>query len=208
MRRFLRTWVENRRQGTASIGSTTTEATNPEIAVGQPQANKPETNDDAREISDAGIAVLGEREGLELTAYQDTEGYWTIGYGHSELAGSPPVPCEGMTITENEALEIFDRDLDSYEATVRNAVTAPMEQHQFDAFTSICFNIGRNGFATSTFVERFNAGASTEEVCEAISWWDTPDSIISRRNGEICEFRDGHPYIARIDPLPPPLGGG
>jgi GH24 family phage-related lysozyme (muramidase) len=75
----------------------------------------------------------------------------------------------------------------------------PMTQCQYDAFVSICFNIGESGFATSTYVQRINAGAPESEVAEAISWWDTPASIIPRRNGEIVQFLGG--YIPRIATL-------
>jgi lysozyme len=154
------------------------------------------------EISEAGVAVLREREGCELTAYYDTADppVLTLGVGHTAAAGEP-IPYEGQTITQEEADDIFDEDLDIYEAAVRNAVTAPMAQNEYDAFVSICFNIGQSGFATSTFVQRFNDGASKSEVAEAISWWDTPESIIPRRNAERVQFLGG--YVPRIAELGP-----
>ena len=158
-------------------------------------------------LSDRGTQVLVDREGLELEAYQDSEGYWTIGVGHAETCGRPPIPCEGMTISEDQAFAVFDQDNDVSEAAVRDAVTREMAQHQFDAFVSICHNIGESGFKTSTFVERFNAGASDDEVAEAIGWWNKPPEIVPRRNGEAVQFRDAL-YVARIDPMPPSSSQG
>lgn len=147
-------------------------------------------------ISSAGVAVLRDREGCELTAYCDTAGVLTIGVGHTSMAGAPEVH-EGMTITQEEADQIFDRDLDEYEEAVGEAVTAPMAQNEYDAFVSICFNIGAGGFAGSTFVQRFNDG-DRQGCAEAISWWDTPSEIIPRRNAERVQFLG---YVARVAQL-------
>jgi GH24 family phage-related lysozyme (muramidase) len=155
------------------------------------------------ELSDKGTQVLVDREGLALEAYQDSEGYWTIGVGHAETSGRPPIPCEGMTITEDQALAIFDEDNDVSEAAVAEAITRNMQQHQLDAFVSICHNIGESAFRGATFVERFNAHASDAEVVEAILWWDEPPEIVSRRQGEAVQFRDAV-YVARIHKMPPP----
>lgn len=151
------------------------------------------------EISDAGVAVLREREGCKLTAYQDSVGVWTIGVGHTGAAGAP-IPVPGMTITQEQADAIFDDDLDAYEATVNDVVTASMTQNQYDAFVSICFNIGQGAFADSTFVERFNEG-DIEACAEAILWWNKPPEIIPRRQGEYAQFLGG--YLPRINELGP-----
>lgn len=146
------------------------------------------------EISDAGIQVLIEREGCRLEAYQDSVGVWTIGVGHTAAAG-PPEPCAGMTITQEQADELLDQDLDEYETCVNEVIEPPMTQHQFDAFVSICFNIGQGSFAGSTFVARFN-NDDIPGCAEAILMWDKPPEIISRRQGEYVQFLGG--YVARV----------
>jgi lysozyme len=152
---------------------------------------------DAIDISNAGIDVLVAREGCRLEAYLDSVGVWTIGIGHTSAAGPPEVK-PGMTITQEEASEILDRDLDSFEDAVNEQITQPMTQFQFDAFTSICFNIGTNAFAGATFVLRFNEG-DLAGCAEAILWWDQPQEIIPRRQGEYAQFLGG--YLARIKTL-------
>lgn len=144
-----------------------------------------------------------DREGVALTAYYDTVGTLTIGCGHTSSAG-PPEVHEGMTITMSEAWRIFAEDSDEFEEVVNSVITEPMEQHEFDAFVSICFNLGESQFSGATFVESFNNGAPKEQVTEEIGWWNKPSEIIPRRNGERTQFRDNI-YIARIDPMPPPL---
>jgi lysozyme len=149
------------------------------------------------EISEAGIDVLADREGCKLDAYQDSVGVWTIGVGHTAAAGEPE-PCAGMTITEEEAEMIFVDDLEAYEQAVNETISAPMEQWQYDAFVSICFNIGQGGFAGATFVQRFNDG-DVKGCAEAILWWDQPPEIIPRRQGEHVQFLGG--YIPRVERL-------
>jgi GH24 family phage-related lysozyme (muramidase) len=104
--------------------------------------------------------------------------------GHTSAAG-PPQVTEGMTITEKEAWHIFARDTDLFEAVVNDAITVPMEPHHFDAFVSICHNIGEVQFRSATFVERYNAG-DVDGCAEAILWWDQPSEIIPRRQGNTC----------------------
>lgn len=44
-------------------------------------------------------------EGLRLSAYKDSGGVWTIGYGHTG-----PEVKEGLTITTSQAEELFQKD--------------------------------------------------------------------------------------------------
>jgi lysozyme len=108
-----------------------------------------------------------------------------------------------MTITYAQAWQIFAADNDTFEDVVNDTVEAPMDQHEYDAFVSICFNIGGGAFRDATFVKSFNGGASVHKVTEEILWWNQPSEIIPRRQGEATQFRDTI-YIARIDPMPPP----
>src|SRR5215471_13572042 len=145
-------------------------------------------------LSPRGNQVLADREGCILTAYKDSVGVWTIGVGHTSAAG-PPKVTQGMKITQKEAMEIFDRDNNQFEDVVNKAIKGPMMQNQYDAFVSICFNIGGSAFTKSTFVKSFNNGASKQQVCDEIGWWNKPPEIIPRRQGEQLQFRDGD-YIA------------
>ena len=74
------------------------------------------------EINASGLEIIKHFEGLRTTAYQDSVGVWTIGYGHTSMAG-PPTVYPGMTITTAEAEAILKRDLDIFEQGVTDAVT-------------------------------------------------------------------------------------
>jgi lysozyme len=147
--------------------------------------------------SPAGRKVLAEREGRRLKAYRDSAGVWTIGIGHTSMAG-PPRVTPGLTVTDAECDAIFARDLVSYEAAVTKAVKVPMDQHEFDALVSLCYNIGPAGLARSTVVRRLNAG-DRRGAGEAFLMWNKPAEIRGRRRGERAQFL-GQVYAARLRP--------
>jgi lysozyme len=146
-------------------------------------------------LSGAGYEVLHERESLRLKAYKDSVGVWTIGLGHTSAAG-PPKVINGMTITEDEAEEIFRRDAQTFRKEVIHLVTVPLEQHQFDALASLVFNIGSSNFKKSTVLRKLNA-RDYAGATEAILMWNKPPEIKSRRRGEYYQFKDGR-YEARV----------
>lgn len=96
-----------------------------------------------RKISEVGIRLIKNFEGCRLTAYKpvSTEKYWTIGWGHY----GPDVK-QGMTITQTQADSMLLADLPHYEAYVNNQVYVPvtsqLNQYQFDALVSFCYNCG------------------------------------------------------------------
>lgn len=97
----------------------------------------------SRKISDAGLKLIKSFEGCRLTAYKPvpTETYWTIGWGHYGHDVK-----QGMTITQAQADAMLVNDLAKYESYVNNPiyvpVTAQLNQNQFDALVSFCYNCG------------------------------------------------------------------
>jgi len=148
-----------------------------------------------REMTERGTQVLVDREGLMTTAYQDTVGVWTIGVGHTSAAGPPQVTA-GMTITETEAFEIFDRDNDYFEHVVADTVSVPLEHHEFDAVVSFVFNIGETQWGSSTMLKLLNQGDKVA-AWEEFKKWKKPPEIIPRRRGEYaCAVHAM--YVARV----------
>lgn len=144
--------------------------------------------------SDIGLAALKSREGERLTAYQDSVGIWTISVGVTTASGLITV-TPGLTVTGAQSDALFKKAAVKYENYVNSAITAPMKQEQFDAFMSICYNIGPNGFKNSTFVKKFNAG-DIQGCARAILLWNKPSAIITRRQAEHDQFLT--PYSTAI----------
>lgn len=138
------------------------------------------------QTSKAGIDFIKQWEGLELKAYQDIAGVWTIGYGHTETAGP------GMTITPERAEELLAQDLRPREKAVRELVKVPLNQNEFDALVSLVYNIGVGAFTTSTARLRLNKG-DREGAADAMLWWNkatingvkqVSHGLTNRRNAE------------------------
>jgi GH24 family phage-related lysozyme (muramidase) len=140
-------------------------------------------------MSPAGIERLKREEGSRLTAYRDSVGVLTIGCGHTSNAG-PPKVVAGMTITKEQEHEILERDLAHFEKAVGNAVKVPISQAQFDALTSLCFNVGAGAFKKSTVVKRLNKGDHLS-AAEAMLFWNKPPEIMNRRKREYAMFVSG-----------------
>ena len=85
-----------------------------------------------------GIDLIKSFEGLCRTAYRlPGETYYTIGYGHYGADVKP-----GQTVTTEQAEALLARDLVRFEGWVAQYTPFPMNQNQFDALVSFCYNCG------------------------------------------------------------------
>lgn len=91
-------------------------------------------------ISVNGANFIKSFESCVLKAYRDPP-RWAIGWGHTIAAGKPEV-TPGMVITQDEADKIFLSDMIVYENYVKSFVKVQLNQNQFDALVSACYNMG------------------------------------------------------------------
>lgn len=103
-------------------------------------------------------------EGLRLTAYRDSAGILTIGYGSTGGIKS------GQTITRGQAEEMLVDDLDEAADAVRKLVTVPLTQGQFDALVSFTFNLGAGRLRDSTLLRLLNQGRYGEAAAQFRFW--------------------------------------
>jgi lysozyme len=122
--------------------------------------------------SESGVALTKEYEGLELKAYQDQVGVWTIGYGHtgSGVHG-------GLTITQDQADQLLLSDIAASVTCVNRAVTAAINQNQFDALVDFVFNLGCAALLSSTLLRDLNAG-DFESVAGQFLLWDHAGGVV------------------------------
>lgn len=110
------------------------------------------------------VALVREFEGCRLTAYQDSGGVWTIGYGHTSGVG-PNQVC-----TEEQALVWLDDDLAISDAAVNRLVTVRITQNQFDALVDFDFNDGEGNLERSSLLKFLNIGQSLLAAREFGKW--------------------------------------
>ncbi len=141
-----------------------------------------------------------------VTAYLDAGKAWAIGYGHNIIVGDvingQVVDAEfiknlyrsngNLQITKDEAIRLFDKDLEKFEKGVRDNVTVDVTQGQFDAMVSLSYNIGVTAFSKSTLLEKLNEG-NIQEVPE--NWMrfnrsnnKLNDGLNTRRRQELEQF--------------------
>ena len=156
------------------------------------------------DTSARGVAAIALHEGIVTKAYRDVAGIWTIGVGHTAAAG-PPRPAAGMTITRQEALDIFARDLDKFEARVRKALPG-VPQHVFDGAVSFDYNTGE--IESATWVKLYRAGKMAEAEASLKRWnragGKVVKGLINRRAAEAdLIFRGKYPSGVTVVGLGP-----
>lgn len=111
------------------------------------------------------IQLIKQFEDLRLTPYLCPSGVPTIGYGHTSGVSLSILP-----ITEAEATDMLQDDIVRFERAVSEAVTLPLEQHEFDALVSFAFNVGVGALRTSTLLRHLNAGDRAAAAAEFPKW--------------------------------------
>jgi lysozyme len=85
----------------------------------------------------------------------------------------------GDTITPPKAVTRALQDVAKYEGAVKQCVTVPLHQHEYDAALQISYNIGPTAFCNSTIVKRFNAG-DYAGACDAFLMWNKAGGKVIR----------------------------
>ncbi len=144
--------------------------------------------------TERGLQFIRDQEALRTRAYQDSAGYWTIGYGHKIVTG------DGLNsqsvISAAQAENLLRQDVGRFVAGVRAQVRVPITQNQFDALVSLAFNIGLSALAGSTLLRKLNAGDIAGAANEFGRWiyagGRTLAALVSRRAAEAAIFNGAH----------------
>ena len=143
------------------------------------------------QTSDKGIALIKQFEGCKLTAYQDSVGVWTIGYGWTKPVDGKPIRA-GMTIKQETAERLLKTGLVSYESDVSRLVKVGLTQGQFDALVSFTYNLGARSLSTSTLLRKLNAGDYATAADEFLRWNKAGGKVLNgltrRREAERALF--------------------
>ena len=139
-------------------------------------------------LGERGTEILKYFEGCKLTAYQDSVGVWTIGYGHTKGV------YDGMTITQDQAEQMLLSEREEYEGYIENMVTVPLTQNQFDALVVWVYNLGPTNFKNSTLLKELNAGNYNAAGQEITRWNKAGGKVLAglvkRREAEAELFND------------------
>jgi lysozyme len=157
-------------------------------------------------ITPEGLALLKRFEGFRGKAYQDSVGVWTIGYGHTSMAG-PPKVTPGLTLSRTECEKILARDVALFSRGVAAKIKRPINDNQFSALTSFAYNVGLGNFAKSSVLAAVNSG-HFDAVPRRLQLWvkaggKTLPGLVKRRAAEGELFASAS--ISSELPIEPPI---
>lgn len=118
------------------------------------------------QVSERGLALIKRFEGFCASPYRDAADYGTIGYGHRLGEGDDFI----TPITIQEADALLACDVAEVEDCLSELVNVPLSQSQYDALTSLVYNIGRGAFARSTLLLQLNNAAYDKVASEFLRW--------------------------------------
>lgn len=180
---------------------------------------------DLNSMSREGLEFLMNEEGCKQEVYLDAGGKPTIGVGHllteeeitSGLIQGKHSYGEGLTY--DQCLDVLAEDVERFEDAVNDLVEVDLNQTQFDALVSLCFNIGRGAFARSTLLRVLNQGRYKAVPAQFRAWRKVNGKVVAglvaRREREIAlwltELEDAPLEDVAVDTVAPddiPLPSG
>jgi lysozyme len=132
-------------------------------------------------ITESTFKLLVQFEGKRNKAYQDSKGLWTIGIGH--LIKPTEQHLLHAVLTDEQVEELFRSDLKWCDEAIATSVKVSITQNQYDALTSLCYNIGDTQFKKSSVVRTLNEG-NYAAAAEHFLDWVNPSVLKPRRQKE------------------------
>ena len=120
----------------------------------------------------AGSKLIQSFESCTLSAYKDQRGIWTIGWGHTAADIGPNSTC-----AEYQAAQWFIQDTQVAVNAINRTIDVALNQNQFDALVSLCFNIGQGNFASSTLAHVLNKGDYPGAADQILVWNHTNGQV-------------------------------
>ena len=139
-------------------------------------------------ISEDGLELIKKFEGCETSAYQDSVGVWTIGFGHTKGVE------EGQTCSIEDAESMLADEMDEYEGYINNMVKVDLQQHEFDSLVAWVYNLGPTNLSESTMLKVLNGG-QFDRVPDEMNRWtraggEILEGLVRRRQAESLMFQN------------------
>lgn len=138
-----------------------------------------------KKLDKKGLDFLIKEEGIRLNPYLDSVGIPTIGIGMTYYPDTGKrVTMKDKPLTKEQAADMFLSIVAPYEKAVWSVTRDDINQNQFNALVSLCYNIGTGGFKGSTVVKRVNNNPSDPKISQAFEMWKKPIVLLGRRKRE------------------------
>ena len=123
-------------------------------------------------LNSSGYLLITEFEGFSDKPYLCSAKVPTIGFGSTYYSDGKRVTMLDKPITKDQALEIFKKVADNFAKKVSNLITSPLNQNQFNACVSICYNIGIAAFTGSTLLKMINKNHNDPLIALEFKKWN------------------------------------
>lgn len=136
-----------------------------------------------------GLLFIKSYEGFSLQPYIDSAGIATIGYGSTYYEDGTRVQMTDPHITQQRAENLLAHCLRQYELAVDSYTRDDINQHQFNALTSFCYNEGAAKLKGSHLLQKINSNPADPEIKDEFGKWvyaggKKINGLITRRKAE------------------------
>lgn len=148
------------------------------------------------EMNELGLRILKSFESCRLSAYQDSAGVWTLGWGSTGGDIGP-----GVVWTQEQANDRLKQDLEKFCKGVGDLVQVELNSDQFSALVDFAYNEGLHKLESSHLLSRINA--SDFDIANEFAKWkyaggEVLSGLIQRRKAEACLFSSDIPGVETI----------
>lgn len=146
-------------------------------------------------ITPAGLALIQRWESCKLSAYLDSGGLPTIGWGTTRYPDGTRVQL-GDICTQEQADMWLRSEVSYTEKLVDDLTTDSLRPEQFDALVCFTYNVGVSAFRRSTLRRLVNTHSYDPGIPQAFRMWVYDNGkfvqgLMNRRNAEIAHYLGG-----------------
>lgn len=139
-------------------------------------------------LDQRGRDFLAKEEGIKLKPYLDSVGIPTIGIGCTYYPDGRKVTIKDPALPNLQAAwDLFDQVNSNFLLTVYSTTRDDINQNQFNALVSLCYNIGTGAFKGSTVLKLVNKNPSDPKIAAAFELWKSAGGkpvLLGRRKRE------------------------
>ena len=123
-------------------------------------------------LSQKGLELIKQFEGLKLKPYLCPASIPTVGYGNTYYPNGQKVKLTDTPITKEKAEELLKFLLVTYEKAVDSFCRDDISQGNFDALVSISYNIGIGALQKSTLIKKVNKNPKDVTIADEFMKWN------------------------------------
>ena len=123
-------------------------------------------------IGTKGLDLIKSFEGLKLKPYLCPAKVPTVGYGSTFYENDKKVKLTDPSITEQRASELLLDSLKGFEKYVDSYCRDDINQNQFDALVSFCYNLGPANLKSSTLLKKANVNPNDPTIAQEFLRWN------------------------------------